>query len=451
MAYVRKKGNQLAIVHGERDEAGAVQQRTLFTIYSKAEALAAVGDQTSLFRHILESDNPNIKFNWSTIERDIKADLGHLPDLVAYKPHRVEGQFREALVGFARELLLADPQTLISSARLLQGQRRELEYVKKLIDWRLSLTDQKENEWNRDNPFFWRATMARKGVPSDAWEELEELFNSGNHDGAEALAKLLVEAWDNFAIGHNYLGLVKMERRDFQGAVADFQKAMEVGRTLFPKRIKKADYWSDHETRPYIRSMCYLAQAYNRLGEYRKALDLCDRLERECGQDITGTTERIPLYLNSRQWDLAKRAASTVHGIYPEETFALAFATFELGDRKAAAAYMLHAVIRFPRAARMLCGEKRRTAPKGYEEVNDHNTGVGLLRDLETYLKEHRKAVGFLKEFMGRPEVVALVEEAKQVREKASANRTEDRTWYDRRAEMEGLPFAQAKAIELGL
>ncbi|MCK6574417.1 hypothetical protein L6V77_25320 [Myxococcota bacterium] len=451
MAYVRKKGNQLAIVHGERDEAGAVQQRTLFTIYSKAEALAAVGDQASLFRHVLESDSPNIKFNWSTIEREIRSNLDHLPELVAYKPHRVEGQFREALVGFTRELLLADPQTLVSSARLLQAQRRELEYVRKLIDWRLRLSDQKENEWNQDNPFHWRATMARKEVPGDAWEALETLFNAGDHDGAEALAKLLVEAWDNFAIGHSYLGRVKMERRDFQGAVADFQKAMAAGRTLFPKRIKKSDYWSDHDTRPYIRAMCYLAQAYNRLGEYEKALCLCDRLEKECGQELIATAERIQPYLNGRQWDKARAAASSVHGIYPGETFALAFATFELGDMAGAAVYMLHAVIRFPRAARMLCGEKRRTDPKGYDEVNDHNTGGRLVRDLETYLEEHRRAVAFLEALVGRPDVAALMEEARQVREQASANRGKDRTWFDRRTEMEGLPFARAKAAEFGL
>ena len=44
MAYVRQRGSQLAIVHVERDkETGKVQQRILFTIYSKAEALKIIG------------------------------------------------------------------------------------------------------------------------------------------------------------------------------------------------------------------------------------------------------------------------------------------------------------------------------------------------------------------------------------------------------------------------
>ena len=42
MAYVRRRGNQLAIVQGEREPGtGKVQQRILFTLYSKAEVLEA--------------------------------------------------------------------------------------------------------------------------------------------------------------------------------------------------------------------------------------------------------------------------------------------------------------------------------------------------------------------------------------------------------------------------
>src|SRR5688572_3841516 len=44
MAYVRKRGRQLALVHGARDPAtGKVEQQIIFTIYSKAEALEVLG------------------------------------------------------------------------------------------------------------------------------------------------------------------------------------------------------------------------------------------------------------------------------------------------------------------------------------------------------------------------------------------------------------------------
>lgn len=48
MAYVRARGDQLTIVQGEREpETGKVEQRILFTLYSKAEALEALdrGDE----------------------------------------------------------------------------------------------------------------------------------------------------------------------------------------------------------------------------------------------------------------------------------------------------------------------------------------------------------------------------------------------------------------------
>ena len=189
MAYVRKKGQQVAIVHGERDkETGKVRQRTLFTLYSKAEAIVALGDKRHWFRNILEEDNPAIRFDWKKIDAAIDEQMNELPDLYTYKEERVEGRFRGALCGFAKELLLADPQSLIASARMLQDQRHDLEYLKGLIDWRLQLCDQDESEWNQDNPFFWKAAMLRKEVPPDQWEELGELYRKRDYDRCEALA-----------------------------------------------------------------------------------------------------------------------------------------------------------------------------------------------------------------------------------------------------------------------
>ena len=44
MAYVRRRGNQVAVVHGEREpNTRAVQQQILFTLYSRPEALEALG------------------------------------------------------------------------------------------------------------------------------------------------------------------------------------------------------------------------------------------------------------------------------------------------------------------------------------------------------------------------------------------------------------------------
>ena len=62
MAYVRRRGNQLAIVQGERDpQTRKVQQRILFTLYSKPEALEALGKRGDVAIGISTSGNsPNV-------------------------------------------------------------------------------------------------------------------------------------------------------------------------------------------------------------------------------------------------------------------------------------------------------------------------------------------------------------------------------------------------------
>jgi tetratricopeptide (TPR) repeat protein len=452
VAYVRRKGNQLAVVHGVRDsETQQVEQRTLFTLYSKAEALAAVGDRAHHFRQILESDNPGVRFDWKKIDREIRSELSHLPDLYTFKQERAEGGFRTAIVEFARELLLHDPQHLISSARLIQAHRHELAYLRELIEWRLELCDQQESEWNQDNPFYWRAASHRREVPPEAWEKLEVLFDRGQHDEAEALARLLIECWPNFATGINYLGMLAMERERWETALGHFDEAIRVGRTLFAKRIPKDSYWSDHDTRPYIRAIIFKAHALSRLERYEEALQLCDRLEEECGQDIYAALERVPILLNSGRWDAAIAAAKYVHNLYPDQNFALAFAYFEDGNSDEAVVHFMSAAIEKPRAARMLLRVGRCRDPKGPEEIDDHNTGVSLSRDLAPFLRRWRpQAKTFFKRILASKEMRALIERFDEARQGWRTETSADRTWYDRMMEMRTVPFARAEAAKMG-
>ena len=176
MAYVRTKGNQLAVVHGVRDpETRKVEQKTLFTIYSKAEALAAVGSSSHYFQDILEEQNPGVRFDWNKVAGGIRDNLHHLPDLYSYKKARLQDGFRTALVGFSRELMLADPQSLSSSARLLQDNRHELEYLRDLIEWRLKLCSEEPDDFNKDNPVYWGAMSRRREVGPEEHERLDAL------------------------------------------------------------------------------------------------------------------------------------------------------------------------------------------------------------------------------------------------------------------------------------
>lgn len=157
MAYVRRRGNQLAIVHGEREpNTRAVQRRILFTLYSRPEALEALGRGTKSggdrFRQLLEEQYPDLKFNWKKIRRTIQEHLDVLPDRYQYRSQRLRARFRDDLCTFTRQLILADPQDLQSAADVIQEHRHELEYLADLIAWRLKLRDHAPSERKRFPP-----------------------------------------------------------------------------------------------------------------------------------------------------------------------------------------------------------------------------------------------------------------------------------------------------------
>jgi len=448
MAYVRKKGNQIVIVHGQRNPVtNSVEQQTLFVFYSKAETMAATGKSKQMFRQFLEGEFPAIHFDWKKLDAAIKNNMGILPDLYPYKQTRVDNAFRNAMVAFTKELLIADPQALISSARLLQDQKNELLYLRDLITWRLNLADQEENEWNQDNPFFWRTLMLRREIPVEGTEAIARMYENGEYDKVEALAGLFVECWNNYAEGHNYLGLTAMTKNDPASAEMHFKNAMAAGRTLFPKRIRKHTYWSDVSTRPYIRAIIYLAQTCNRNKEYTRALALCDQLDKECGQEITAMSERIPVYLNSGAWEEAEKAARYVCKVYPQENFTWAFALCEMNQLRKALVPFISAIIRFPRTAGILGGIVQTQKPKSANGVTDHKTGAELMRRLEVYLhnKKH-KGKKMLTLLLENVEVKGLIKEAANVRECRRNDRSDDKKWFDRMHEMESSEFAEKTA-----
>lgn len=200
-----------------------------------------------------------MKFNWKAIRRALEDDLDILPDCYEYGPERLRGRFRADLHTFARQLIRADPQDLMSAAHLIQEHRHDLGYVADLIHWRLKLRDQKESEWNADNPFYWRFTLQGRDVSPDTEEHAAGFYERGEYERAEAIFRLLVDCFDGYAEGYNYLGIIALEKRQLDEAITHFQKTIELGRKLFPARISKKRYWSDHATRPYMRGLRNLA------------------------------------------------------------------------------------------------------------------------------------------------------------------------------------------------
>ncbi len=453
MAYVRDHGNQIAIVHGERDpETRKVQQRVLLTIYSKPEAQAALGDDRRRLESLLEQNHPQIRFDWEKIRAGIASRMDALPDSYPYRPGEVLGRFRDDLCAFTRQLGMADPQSMYSAAELLCAHRMELEYVRDLLDWRLQVCAQEPSRWNRDNAFYWRRRLQRDDVPPEVIERMANLWAERDLDRLEALARLFIDCYSDYAQGHNYLGLVAQERGDLPAAIGHFEWAISQGRKLFSKRLAKKYYWSDHSTRPYIRGMRNLAVALMRMTRHDEALEVCARLERECGDVPAANTFRAHIHLNAGDWREAQVTAERVVEIWPEHAYIAAFASLERGDRGGAIGWFLHGVLTRPRTGQRLLG-LRRTPPEGYEQMIDHNTGVEMAANLVPFLAQLAPTTRALFEgILATPTTRALLAEKDEVTRRWHEQRTtNDRTAFLRLEELRSLGFAHLIANEVGL
>jgi tetratricopeptide (TPR) repeat protein len=455
MPYVRTRGNQLAIVHGEREPgSGKVHQRILFTVYSRAEALEIVGRGSSTgrsrFEDLLQRQFPQLKFSWKKIDRDIEKNLTCLPERYEYSGARLEDRFRKDLCAFTRQLIQADPQELLPAAQVIQKQRNELEYLADLIHWRLKVREQKPSEWNSDNPFYWRFALQGRGVPPDTEEHAAGFYERQEYDKAEAIFRLLIDCFGDYAEGYNYLGLIAYQKRRLDQAISHFEKTMELGRKLFSARIAKKWYWRDHRTRPYMRGLRNLTMTLNEAGRFDEALQLCERLVDECGDDFTATNFRAAIFLNMGKWQPATETARKAGGeMNPSEGFVEALALFELGRNQDALAAFIGAALHYPRAARMLVA-LRTPAPKSSEEARDHNAGVSLLRSVHTYLKmQSRTSRTFFRSVVRDPRVSRLLDESIAAVRGWHEDRSGDRAAFDRLKLIRSREFAHSEASKL--
>src|SRR5512138_260880 len=164
MPYIRRRGNQLVLAHGEREPGtGKVQQRILFTLYSRPEALEAIGrgspDGRGQFRALIENAHPNLRFDWKAIERAVAGNLDALPEAYEYRTTRLLSRFHADLCAFAKQLIVADPNSLLSAGQTIDAHRAELGFLVELIDRRLRAPRPKPAKYNEDNPWFWRTSL----------------------------------------------------------------------------------------------------------------------------------------------------------------------------------------------------------------------------------------------------------------------------------------------------
>ncbi len=452
MPYIRERGNHLAIVHGARHPTtGKVEQRVLLTLHSKTEALAALGrtgkgEDGRRLRALLEHRYPTIRFDWNELERGLTDMMDRLPDLARSRDERAFGDFRENLLGFARQLALADPQDLESARALLVAHREELAWLADLIRWRLELLDRtKENEWTRD-PFGWRLALQAQDVPHETEEMATNLYEKGEFDRAQKVFALLVDAFPTYADGWNYLGLIALRRGDLPVAVEHFEKTIRIGRTLFPKKIAKKSYWSLLETRPYMRGLRNLALALIREGRYDEAIASAKRLETECGDTPMASAVRNLVHMNRCEWGAVIETLSEAPAD-AGDALMVALASFELGRLDVARTSFIRASLVGPRTVAIVLGYKS-PAPKSFDEAEDHNAGVDLRASLDGFLRrQSAKSKRFARDVFDSPLLRASREEVATLeRLQASAPAREH---LDRLRTIRSAEFANRLAAEI--
>lgn len=447
MAFVRKHGNQLALVHGERDaKSGLVRQRILFSFYSRAEAKAAIGQgdeqDRNYFQNMLRSNYPRIKFNWDAINKEIKTNIEHLPELYPRGAERLSGPFEESLDSFARVLIPAEGFMNPRAVELLDRYKNDLIALREIIDYRLSGIDfYKSNEkdlvdLDRDR-FSWYYLRKQSEVPNDIEEWAEKFYHRKEYERAERIFKLLVRCFDNYADGYNYLGLIAYETFQLREAVTYFEKTIEVGRTLFGKRMAKKDYWYVLETRPYVRGLRNLTLSLIRLGENERALETSDKLDKTCGDKVHADSYRASIYLNQGQWKKSLDCCCDLE--YDDaDAFVAAFASFELGEMQKACEHFLYAAFNNTFAARNMLDVSYKK-PKSYDEVSDHNDGVYSSMLIARYLASAKSARKYFSFLLG----LDVVQEVLKQMEELKLRKREDRDSFRKLNELKSQGYAR--------
>ena len=453
MAYVRQKANQLLIVHGERDpDTRKVSQHVLFTLYSKAEALEAIGKTAAKrdwqFQRLLQNQYPDIRFDWGRINKQIGEKMGNLPDLWEYGNSRLRRGFRKGVVDFVRHLLLADPQMLTSSRELIQEHTHELEYARELIDFRLKVLDTEPSEFDSDTPFYWRYMLQGRYLSGDEEECIEEMWRKGETEKAHTLFRLMTECFDDYAEGHNYLGLMALEEEDLEEALDCFRQTMQLGEKLFPKRLAKKHYWRDIKTRPFMRGLFNSTTTLIRMDRFAEALELAAVIEDQCGDRGMAQHYRAKIYINQGKWQAALDCA--IEGEGGGEGFLAAIAAHELGQNEDALVYCLQAALNRPRTVKMLANQKV-GHPEGNHECEEHNLAVALDKDLGCYLDDHRPGSRTVFEKILRYDrVLELLEEVETlVENRHEGDATARRRTHARLEQMRTRNFARVEVMEL--
>lgn len=399
MAYVREQGNQLAIVHGYRvPKENTVQQKVLFKFHSQAEVLQATGkgktDESRYFKHLLSEKYPQIKFDWKKIDAALLDGMNSLPDIAEYRQQRLMNDITRAFDKFVFELGRLDPMHNFQVRSMLNEMCYDFLFLQNLIDHKMGYPLSKESPYNKDNQFFWRHSLQGKNLPEDTVCIAENHFNNGEYELAEKFFLILTRVYPDYAEGFNYLGLIQFNQNQFEEAIHFFEKAAEVGKTLFPSKFPKNEYWNHLETRPYMRGLRNSALAALRLQDFEKAETAIEILDKECGDWYPVCQGRAIIALNRGNWELAELAALEISTLDDLFHLIAAFAQFEQNKIQKAFKHFIHAALKNPVGFHGIQQKKLRLSKSSRLSLN-YKQYVEKADEISTYIKNRSKQADF--------------------------------------------------------
>lgn len=380
MPFVRRRGNQIAILQGFRDaETQKVKQHLLHSIRTRAEADAIVARDPEAeglfgeFRRLMECSYPSLQFDWERIRAEIGELRAELPESTATPAPG--DRLSRATVEFVRALVEEVPD---------EGCLARLEVVSDLLRWAV---DEREPD-----PFGWRAAFGAVTAPGALEVYSVAMRLRGEDAAAEQALRLMNDCYPDAPQSYLSLGELCIQQGQTTRAMEYLEQARRVTLGRLPPGLPRGQYLATHRARPWIEATTALAECHASRGDYDAALVLCDEA-RGHGEDRTAGV-RAAIHLCREEWDEARCAAIDALQLDDRWSLVVALACAEGDEPIEALAWFTYSLLHEQRCDRL----RRLIAP---------------------YLHEHAETLERLEAYEMRPEIAEARQRAARLVEQA--------------------------------
>ncbi|MFA5507050.1 MAG: tetratricopeptide repeat protein [Vulcanimicrobiota bacterium] len=416
MAFFRKRGNSVSLLHGVRHEEFGVRHIKLHT-FSGLEQLRAALEEGAWQRLQVQVEqmHPELMLNWNKL-REQATELCSAPERRPNLQERIEATHKAA-----RKLIdslsgLPEPQDLF-----LKAVGPQLADVARVVLLRYNKLGQMEET-------TMKSILCNLLPDPESTEMLVDQGREAFECGRVAAAKkyfAAARAYDPCDPDVlNSEAIQWMERRKDDQA----ESLLEEARTLAYHQLpnpRKSYSWYQHEVRPYIRATYNLALVRSRQERWQEALELCQECLERCPNDGIGARYLLgPLLQSTGQLRLAaEEHRNACHGGLvdpPDSFFDLCNVELQLGNTLPAVEAFCQGVAVNRHIPTFLLKKPRRTALPEYISVDSKECAKCYVQDRHSsWTSESLKTVRALWK---DPQLRKVVEELQALEDQLKDN-----------------------------